>query len=350
VTMGKIEEMIGLGADFWSDSCDLRELSAAVERGAVGATSNPVIVSTVVAEDPDTWDPHLHRIEREQPGLSDEALAWRWIDAIAVEASRLLLPVFERTRGAKGILNVQVNPEHARAPEKMIDQARHLASLAPNLAVKIPLTREGLVAIEALSAEGIRTNATVSFSVSQAIAAAEAMERGMRRRSRGDSAFTPYVTIMVGRVADHLKRVQEAEMLLADPGAADWAGIAIFKRAYARFRERGLRPVLVAAAYRHRRQWSELIGDGLVQSIPYKWWCAFDASDVPLTNTIDHPVSPSILSELSRYFPDFVRAYEDDGMRPDEFDRYGASVATLRQFEAGYRELVARVSRLRGRS
>ncbi len=348
--MGKIEEMIGLGADFWSDSCDLRELSEAVAHGAVGATSNPVIVATVVAEDPDTWVPHLSRIERDQPGLSDEALAWRWIEAIAVEASRLLLPVFERTRGAKGVLNVQVNPEHARAPEQMIEQARRLASLAPNLAVKIPLTKEGLVALEVLSAEGIRTNATVSFSVSQAIAAAEAMERGMRRRSARDRAFTPYVTIMVGRVADHLKRQQDAELSLADPGAADWAGIAIFKRAYSLFRQRGLSPVLVAAAYRHRRQWSELIGDGLVQSIPYKWWRAFDESEVPLANTIDDPVSSAIMSELSRYFPDFVRAYEEDGMQPEEFEHYGASVATLRQFESGYQELVARVSRQRRRS
>lgn len=337
--------MIAHGVDLWNDSCDLDELSEAVERGAVGATSNPVIVSTVVKADPGTWNPRLQRLDRDHPGLSDEALAWKWVEAIAVMASRLLLPVFEHTQGAKGSLSVQVDPERARDPGKMIEQGRHLASLAPNLAVKIPLTRAGLIAIEELSAEGIRTNATVSFSVSQAIAAAEAMERGMQRCS--GPAVTPYVTIMVGRVADHLKRLQDAEMILADPGVADWAGVAIFKEAHRLFHARGLRPTLLAAAYRHRRQWSELIGEGVIQSMPYKWWRAFDASDLPVGRTLEEPVPAPILEQLVRYFPDFVRAYDERGMQPEEFEHYGASVATLRQFQAGYRELVAHVANLR---
>jgi len=342
VKVGKIEEMIGLGVEFWNDSCDPRERGDAVEHGGVGAASNGGIVRTMGKGE--TWTPGLRRLEREHRGLSDEALAWKWVEAIAVEASRLLLPVYERTRGEQGFLNVQVDPTKAREPEAMIAHARQLASLAPNVAVKIPLTREGLVAIEALTADGIRTNATVSFSVSQAVAAAEAMERGLAKRRE---SFRPYVTIMVGRVADHLKAVQEAELRLDDPGATDWAGIAVLKKAHQIFRERGLRPALVAAAYRHRRQWSELVGDGVIQSIPHKWWKAFDASDVPLSSTLEEPVAPPILDELTRHFPEFVRAYDERGMRPEEFASYGASVATLKQFESGYRALVARVSELR---
>ncbi len=341
--MGKIKEMIALGAEMWNDSCDPRELDEAVSQGAVGATSNPVIVSTVVEQDAERWGPVLSRIVRDHSGRSDEALAWRLVDTLAVEASRVLMPVFERTEGAKGFLNVQVDPTAARDPAAMLAQARHLASLAPNIAVKVPATKAGLVVIEALSAEGIRTNATVSFSVSQALAAAEAMERGMMRGSGRGVSFTPYVTIMVGRVADHLKRQQDAAKILAEPGATDWAGIAVAKKAHRLLRERGLRPPIVAAAYRHRRQWSELIGGGLIQSMPYAWWKAFDASDLPLSRTVDEPVPEPILEELERRFPDFVRAYDEDGMRPEEFEHYGAAVATLRQFEEGYRGLVAQV-------
>ncbi len=337
--MGKLEEMIGLGVELWNDSCDLRELSEAVARGAVGATSNPVIVATVVERDPETWNEHLRRIERDHPGLSHEALASRWIDAIAVEASRVLLPVFERTGGEKGFLNVQVSPRLARDARGMIGEARHLASLAPNIAVKIPLTRAGLAAIEALSAEGIRTNATVSFTVSGAIAAAQAMERG--------GALGSYVTIMVGRVADYLESLQNAELRLAQPGTAAWGGIAVFKEAHRLFRQKGLRPTLVAAAYRHVRQWSELVGDGVVQSIPYRFWKAFDASDVPLASTIERPVPDAILEDLGRWFPELVRARDEHGMRPEDLEAYGASVATLRQFEAGFDAVVARAATLR---
>jgi transaldolase len=337
-------QMIALGVEFWNDSSDVRELEDAVAQGAVGATSNPAIVTGVLRCDRERWIPHLRRIEREWPGLPDEALAARWVEAMIVEASRVLLPVFERTHGEHGILNTQVSPLLAHDARAMLEQGRALAALAPNLAVKIPLTEAGLDAIEALASEGIRTNATVSFSVSQALAAAEAMERGMRRAGR---PFPSYVTIMVGRVADHVRRVQEAEKIPLDAGVADWAGIAVMKKAHRLFRERGLGPTLVAAAYRHRRQWTELVGPRIVQSIPHAWWKAFDASDVTLARTIDLPVPDAVREELVRFVPDFVRAYEEDGMQAHEFARYGASVATLAQFEAGHRELVRLVREVR---
>ncbi len=58
--------------------------------------------------------------------------------------------------------------------DSMITDARKLASLHPNIVVKVPLTEDGLKACRALSAEGIRTNVTLCFSVSQALLAAKA--------------------------------------------------------------------------------------------------------------------------------------------------------------------------------
>lgn len=58
------------------------------------------------------------------------------------------------------------------APE-MIGEGRELAKLHKNVVVKIPLTREGLKAVKVLSAEGIHTNVTVTFSPLQALLAAK---------------------------------------------------------------------------------------------------------------------------------------------------------------------------------
>jgi transaldolase len=63
-----------------------------------------------------------------------------------------------------------VSPEAAA----MVDEGRHLAKLHPNIVVKCPMTREGLKATKALSAEGIRVNVTLVFSATQAILAAKA--------------------------------------------------------------------------------------------------------------------------------------------------------------------------------
>ena len=58
----------------------------------------------------------------------------------------------------------------------------HFDSLAPNMQVKIPVTKAGIVAIEEATYRGVNINATVAFTVPQAIAVAEAVERGLRRR------------------------------------------------------------------------------------------------------------------------------------------------------------------------
>ena len=72
--------------------------------------------------------------------------------------------------------------------EEMMPEARRLAKLAPNVIVKIPLTREGLKAVKGCSDEGIKTNVTLCFSAIQAMFAAKA----------GASYISPFI----GRIDD----------------------------------------------------------------------------------------------------------------------------------------------------
>lgn len=58
--------------------------------------------------------------------------------------------------------------------EEMIEEARELAQWAENVVVKIPMTVEGLKAVHTLSQEGIQTNVTLIFTVSQGLMAAKA--------------------------------------------------------------------------------------------------------------------------------------------------------------------------------
>jgi transaldolase len=120
-----------------------------------------------------------------------------------------------------------------------------------------------------------------------------------------------------------------------------WAGIAVFKKARGIFRQKGYRSTLLAAAYRHHLHWSELIGPGVVLSMPYAWWKQFEASDVEVAETLDRPVEPRIVDALYARFKDFRRAYDENGLAPDEFLRYGATLHTLNQFIGGYQDLLA---------
>ena len=344
--MSRMKATIDKGVEFWNDSCAPAELSDAVAHGAAGATSNPVIVFSAIKADPKTWTPVLDGLIAARPQALEDEIAWSLIEALGVKAAAILEPVHKSTRGARGFLSMQVNPKLHPDSERMFEHGKVLAAVAPNVAIKVPATAAGIQAAEELVAAGINVNATVSFSVPQAVAVAEAFERGLdRARARGADMHTlhPYATLMLGRLDDHLQRVMAKEGVVVDPAYISRAGIAVFKRARQVFRERGYRATLLAAAYRHHLHWSELVGPGIVQSIPYTWWKQFESSDIPVRATLDEPVDPVVVDTLSRRFEDFRRAYGVDTLAVEEFARFGPTIHTLNQFIGGYQDLLGLV-------
>ena len=341
---GPLYETSLTATDYWNDSCSIEELTYAVERGAVGATSNPTIVTEVLGKEMHLWRERIGELIAQNPTWTEDEVTWALIEEMAVRASTLLLDVFEREHGRKGRLSIQTNPKLYRDAEALVAQAKHFAGLAPNLQVKIPATRAGVAAIEEVTAAGIPINATVCFTVAQAIAVAEAVDRGLaRREAAGEdtSGMSPVCTIMVGRLDDWMGVLIKRDSVMVDPGIVHWAGIATIKHAYALFAQRGYRTRLLAAAYRHHMHWSELIGGDVVMTIPSAWQKKFNASAIEVVPRFDNPVDPEVVAELYRAFPDFRRAYDADGMTVEEFDGYGATVRTLRGFIASYQELVA---------
>jgi transaldolase len=331
---------------YWNDSCAPDELSYAVERGATGATSNPSIVLEVMRKDKAHWVPRVRELAAANPTWSEVELTWAIIDEMAVRGAAILQPVFDRGGGRNGRLSVQTNPANHRDPARMVEQAVHLATLAPNIQVKFPATAAGIVAIEEATFRGININATVSFTVSQALAAGAAVERGLDRRAAagGDIAsMSPIVTIMIGRLDDWMKVLVERDDLAVHPDAPNWAGIAAFKRTYAIFGERGYRSRMLAAAYRHRLHWTELVGGDVSMTLTYPWQVRLNASGIVALPRMDVPVDPALIADLYERIPDFRRAYEPDGLAPDEFEGYGASARTLRAFITSYHDLMGAI-------
>ena len=77
----------------------------------------------------------------------------------------------------------------------------------------------------------------------------------------------------------------------------------------------------------------------MVVSPPYSWQVRFNASDIEVVPRIDHPVEPRMVDELAKRFVDFRRAYSEDGLSVAEFDSFGPTRRTLRQFIAATAEL-----------
>lgn len=329
--------------DVWNDSCSIEELKYSIENGAVGATTNPVIVCEVLKKEMHLWKDRIKEIIQEMPEGTEEDVAWKLIEEMAVKGSELLLPVFEKEKGQKGRISIQTNAKYYRNARLMWEQAAYFNTLAPNMQVKMPVTKAGVKAIEESTYKGVNVNATVCFTVPQAVAVAEAVERGLKRREEEGlevKSMTPVCTIMVGRLDDWIKVVANKKGIITDPGYLEWCGVAAMKNAYRIYNERGYRTRLLAAAYRNHMHWSEFIGGNVVLTIPYGWQKKFNASDVEVVPRMDNPVDEKIVNELLNKFDEFKKAYYEDGMTVEEFDTYGATARTLRGFIKGYEELL----------
>jgi len=329
--------------DLWNDSSSVEELRYAIENGAVGATTNPVIVGNILKKEMHLWKDYIHELIKKFPDAGEVEITWKLNEAMAIKGAEVLLPIYNKSKGKEGRIFIQTNAQYYRNADIMIQQAIYFNTLAPNMQVKIPVTGPGLKAIEESTYHGISINATVSFTVSQSLAVGEAVERGLNRRQeegKSISEMSPVCTMMVGRLDDWLKVVADRENIITDPGYLEWAGVAAFKKAYTLFKERKYRTRMLVAAFRNHMQWSEFIGGDIILTIPYKWQKRYNGSDVKVILRMDNPVDQEIIDELSKKFIDFRRAYDVEGLRPEEFEHYGASVRTLRQFIGGYIDLL----------
>ena len=330
----------------WNDSADFDELRYAIDNGAVGATCNPVIAVTILKKHLAEWKPRLQQLIDEMPGATEDQLGWKLVEEMSVQAAKLLEPAFQEHRGRNGRLSIQTDPRFYRDTAAILDNAARFHRLADNMIVKIPVTQAGVPAIEEATYRGISINATVCFTLPQCVAVAEAVERGLGRREREGkdiASMGPVCTIMVGRLDDWLKVYLDKHDISVDPGYLEWAGVAVFKKTYALFRQRGYRVRLLSAAFRNHMHWSELIGAEAVISPPSAWQKRFNAGDIEVRPRIDEAVDARTVQALVDHFPDFRRAYEEGGLAIDEFDSFAPTVRTLRQFIGACSDLDALV-------
>ena len=124
--------------------------------------------------------------------------------------------------------------------EGMIKEGREIASLHPNMIVKIPMTTEGLKAVKVLTAEGIKTNVTLIFSANQALLAAR--------------AGATYVSPFLGRLDD-----------------ISVCGTDLIRDIVEMFEVAGIDTEIIAASVRHPMHVTECALAGAdIATVPYK--------------------------------------------------------------------------------
>jgi transaldolase len=207
------------------------------EDGLGGVTSNPTIFDKAIAGSTD-YDAGLRRALDAERDISNRALAERLIVEDIQLAADVLRPVYDHSDGANGFVSLEVSPDSAHDTAATIAEARHLWQVVarPNVMIKVPATREGIPAVEALTADGVNVNITLMFSLEHYEAVAQAYLRGIQRHPE-PHRVTSVASVFVSRLDVVADRLLEK---IGSPDALSLRGtiaIANAKRVYRRFRE-----------------------------------------------------------------------------------------------------------------
>ena len=184
-----LRELTRLGQSLWLD--DIRRgwlqdgtLAGLIENdGLAGVTSNPAIFARSIETG--------REYESEIATLASKGLAADAIyETLALEdvraAADLLHPIYEERAGGDGFVSLEVSPHLADDTEATLREARRLwrAFDRPNAMIKIPGTRAGVPAIQALIAEGVNVNVTLLFGLTRYGEVVEAFLSGLEQRAR----------------------------------------------------------------------------------------------------------------------------------------------------------------------
>jgi len=207
------------------------------EDGLAGMTSNPTIFDKAIEGSGD-YDAGLRRALESHRNAGDRALAERLIVEDIQAAADMFGPLYHASDGLDGFVSLEVSPGSAHDTEATIAEARHLWHVAarPNVMIKVPATREGIPAVEALTAEGINVNITLMFSLDHYEHVAQAYLRGLERHPnpRHVASVASVFVSRLDAVADPLlDRIGSSEALSLRGTIA----IANARRIYRRFRE-----------------------------------------------------------------------------------------------------------------
>jgi transaldolase len=199
--------------------------------GITGATTNPRLIARAVIEHPAHWH---DRIDSLDPFLSSADKARRLYDQVIVEGAKALHPLWLSSLHRHGWLSAQIDGGERMDASALVARGLQLASLAPNIMVKVPGSEAGYRAIERLVAKGCSINNTFCFTVSQVAACLKAIHNGrLRARTQGVSTEQAVyvISFMIGRLGAEGAFGHQASQQHLTLTAEDkrWAEIAVYQ-------------------------------------------------------------------------------------------------------------------------
>ena len=330
---------------------------APADMGFRGVTTNPPLSLQAVQLDPAGWTKLVKDIAAENPGLDVEGVYWKMYLHLVKLGADAIRPAFEASGYKYGMLSGQVDPRFVTDGEAMLAQGLSIAAMGDNVMVKLPGSKEGYEVLEELTARGIATNNTTSFTVSQYMRCMAAVTAGLQRAKAASvdlSKWRSVITHMssrLGEKGDWQTQAKARGISLSMDEIRDGEE-AVLKRAYWYGKNTGHPSKMLQCSMRVEKDASgktvsrhieDFAGGDFVYTCPGGYIAQLmDVEDelAPFDpKAIEREPNPASIEKLLQ-LPSFRQAYEYEAMKPHEFSQFGSFQATATEFATATRQTV----------
>ena len=328
----------------WINNVTPAEARLSLAAGAVGCTQNPSYAYKMLTHPEEGGRAYsvLDGILRNEKDDNRAQCLFQY--AMVKEIAREFLPLYEASFGRMGFVTIQADPFHEQTAF-ILEWARLHCAEYPNIMAKIPATPEGFAAIETLLAEGRPVLATEVMAVAQMLDCAKIYEQFLKKNEKAPQMYFAHIP---GIFDEYIMSVVKRDNIDIPDDYVWQGGTAVAKKICALMAENRYRIGLCSGGARGLHHFTELVG--APWSITINWAGSADkliAEDPPVVQRALAPAPPSVTDALCEKIPDFRKAYEEKGLKPEAYEAYGPVALFRSNFETAWKKTLDLIAQRR---
>ena len=317
---------------FWINNVTRDEARLAIDAGAVGCTQNPAYLWKIINSPEKAYAIELLDSILKNEKDDNEALLKLQREVVA-KIAEIFMPLYLESNGKQGFVSIQGDP-FKEDLNSMIRYAHFNCEAGPNIMAKIPVTKEGLEAIEVLASEKIPINATEVMAVKQALDVCEIYQKTVKNIKDPAPIYFSHIT---GIYDEYLKKNVEENSIVVSSDSLWQAGISIAKKIYWIVKEKGYPVGFIGGGARGLHHFTEMVGADCCVTINWKGTAdLLIEQDPPVIQRFFQPTPDSVIDELLEKVEDYRKGYLINAIKPDEYEDFGPVVHFRRMFEEAW--------------
>jgi len=318
---------------FWINNVTREQARMAIEAGAVGCTQNPAYTYKMLTNKEEKEHVYMIMDEIIRSESDDNDVQVKLQRQLVAGIAEVFMPIYEESFGKNGYVSIQGDP-FREDTESIIRYAEYNAAASPNIMAKIPVTKEGLEAIEYVASKGIAINATEVMAVKQALDVCRVYEKATKGMKNPAPIYFSHIT---GIYDEYLQKLVKEQGIDISPDVLWQAGMSIAKKVYWMVKEKNYPVGFIGGGARGLHHFTEMVGADAAVTI--NWVGTADKlieQDQPVVQRFLAPTPHSVVDELAEKIDDYRRGYFVNAITAEEYEDFGPVVLFRSSFEKAW--------------